>query len=68
MICSQKECREIASWTYVWPGAAKRSWACFTHLHKASAVANAGGFTLGDLRFCTLAELCRDDEKEEGSP
>lgn len=68
MKCSQKECNEIALWTYVWPGDAKRSWACFVHTHKAATVAETLGVKLGDLRFCTIEELCQDEgPKEEGS-
>jgi hypothetical protein len=63
MKCSQMKCDEPASYTYVWPGRAGRSWACPGHMLAAARIAEAGGFTLGDARLCTLDEYENDRRK-----
>ena len=59
MKCSQKTCEEPASYTYVHPGQAARSYACTDHVLLAKRIADIAGYTLGDLRVCTMEELCR---------
>lgn len=51
MKCSQSNCEELSTYSYVWPGREDRSFACDKHIDAASKISNAMGFSLGDLRY-----------------
>lgn len=48
MKCSQENCSTPACWSYVWPGKAKRQFACDHCMTLAKKIASTMGFALGD--------------------